>query len=214
MTYTIGLTNTGSSDADNATVTDPLPADTIFQGVGALPPGWAETDPGIGNGGTVTFTDTNPFAVGDSSSFTITAQVNSGVPASTTVTNTANATAASSSSPSASASASLLVVSPIVNLDGNTFLIERDAVNPNWIDITTDGVLYQQWANTIEQINLTGLSGNDRLTVDSSYGLINNATTPMPSNTPLISIPINYDASTAGIQPVDRPADGRSHPGE
>ena len=78
VTFSIGLTNTGNSDALGTTVTDPLPADTNFQGVGTLPPGWTETDPGVGNGGTVTFTDSNPFAAGDSANFTIIAQVNTG----------------------------------------------------------------------------------------------------------------------------------------
>jgi hypothetical protein len=195
--YTLNLSNASDAgDALGTTVTDPLPAGTTFQGVGALPPGWTETDPGIGNGGTVTFTDSNPFAAGDSATLTITAQVDSTVQVGTTVTDTATATSDDSNSPSSSAS--FTVVSPIINLAGNNFLIERDSANPNWIDITTDGSFYQQWANTIQQINLTGLSGNDTLTVDSINGVVNNFTSPLSPNTPVAPIAISFDGSTNG----------------
>ena len=90
VTYTIGLTNSGPNDAIGTTVTDPLPADTNFQGDTA-PAGWTVSAPAVGSGGTVTFTDTNPFTNGSTATFTITAQVNLGVPAGTTVINTAAA---------------------------------------------------------------------------------------------------------------------------
>ena len=87
-----------------------------------------------------------------------------------------------------------------MSLFGNTFDIVRDSVDPNLIDIFVNGnpIPFQQVANTIQQINLTGLAGNDSLTVDSSFGLINNMTTPMPAGTPLATIPINFAASTNG----------------
>ena len=146
----------------------------------------------------MTFTDTAPFATGDTATFTITVQVNSGVPSGTIINNVATGSSFDSPSVVSTPAASIQVVGPIVNLVGNTFLIERDTLNPNLIDFTTDGVLYQQLASTIQQINLTGSPGNDSLTVDSSNGLMNNVTTPMPPNTPVASIPINYNASTNG----------------
>jgi large repetitive protein len=121
VTYSLNLSNASSADdALGTTLTDPLPAGTSFQGVGTLPTGWTETNPGIGNGGTVTFTDSNPFAAGDSDTFTITAQINSGVPAGTIVTNTATASSTNSNSPSASASLNV-TVAPLSASPGLTF---------------------------------------------------------------------------------------------
>jgi large repetitive protein len=116
VTYTIGLTNSGPNDAIGTTVTDPLPADTNFQGDTA-PAGWTVSAPAVGSGGTVTFTDTNPFTNGSTATFTITAQVNLGVPAGTTVTNTAAAASLGSNSPTASAS--FTVGGPLTGTSGN-----------------------------------------------------------------------------------------------
>ena len=196
-TYTIGLSNAADTyDALGTVVTDPLPVGTTFQGLGTLPMGWTETDPGIGNSGTVTFSDSNPFSPGETTSFSIKAEISSSLPIGTTLTDTATASSVNSNSPSCSAS--LQVVSPIVDLEGNSFLIQRDSLDPNFVDFTTDGVFYHQWANTIKQINLAGWSGNNSLTVDSSNGLINNATSLLSPNTPIASIPISFDASTNG----------------
>ena len=117
VTYTIGLTNSGPNDAIGTTVTDPLPADTNFQGDTA-PAGWTVSAPAVGSGGTVTFTDTNPFTNGSTATFTITAQVNVGVPSGTIVTNTAAAASLDSNSPTASASFTV-VGGPLTGTSGN-----------------------------------------------------------------------------------------------
>ena len=116
VTYTIGLTNSGPNDAIGTTVIDPLPAGTNFQGDTA-PAGWTVSAPAVGTGGTVTFTDTNPFTDGSTATFTITAQVNSGVPAGTTISNTATGASLDSNSPAASAS--FTVGGPLTGTSGN-----------------------------------------------------------------------------------------------
>jgi len=58
FTYSLTLNNAGPNPAVNATVSDPLPYGATFEWVGALPAGWTLTsNPGIGNNGTVTFSD-------------------------------------------------------------------------------------------------------------------------------------------------------------
>ena len=109
VTYTITVTNpTGSEDAIGAVVTDPLPAGTNFQAETDPGSPWTVSTPSVGSGGTVTFTDTAPFAVGDTATFTITVQINPNVAAGTTLNNTATATSDDSNTPSDTASVLVL----------------------------------------------------------------------------------------------------------
>ena len=87
VVYTITLTNNGPSDAQNVTLTDPLPTGTAF----------VSQSQGTGthfmlshSGGTITDTAAT-LKAGDSQTFMVTAQVKSDTPAST-LSNTATAT--------------------------------------------------------------------------------------------------------------------------
>jgi len=53
LTYTITVLNNGPDDAPSASWTDPLPAGTNFVSISPVP-GWSCSDPGVGNNGTVT----------------------------------------------------------------------------------------------------------------------------------------------------------------
>ncbi len=104
--YTIGVTNNGPADAQNVTLTDPLTTETTFvsesQTNGA---GFDCATPTAGQPGTVTCTIPT-LASGDSATFTVTAEVDVGVPNDTTLTNTATATSDTQDSSTANNSAS------------------------------------------------------------------------------------------------------------
>src|SRR5262249_51780935 len=149
---------------------------------------WIVTTPPINTNGTVTFS--NPiFPHGASASFTITVKVAPGTPTPSTVSNTASAASASSTTVVSNPATAALVVSPTVDLFGNTFFITRDATG-QFIQFTTDGVVYSQLASTVQTINLHGNPGNDSVTIDNSNGLITNQPNPSP---PVVApLPINY----------------------
>jgi uncharacterized repeat protein (TIGR01451 family)/CSLREA domain-containing protein len=87
ITYTINVTNNGTSAADNVTLTDAVPAGTTFVSFTA-PAGWTSTTPAVGGTGTVT--STNPsLASGASASFTLVVNVGAATAGGTVITNTA-----------------------------------------------------------------------------------------------------------------------------
>jgi hypothetical protein len=57
--------------------------------------------------------------------------------------------------------------------EDDTIRLVIDAANPAQLDVFLDGVLTPVQLSAVQQINVNGLGGNDRLIVDSSNGLIN-----------------------------------------
>ena len=90
LTYTVTVTNSGTSDASNVTLTDVLPANTTFVSFTA-PAGWTPSTPAPGSGGTVTATIPTLVASGIAT-FTLVVNVNNATPATTVITNTATVT--------------------------------------------------------------------------------------------------------------------------
>jgi uncharacterized repeat protein (TIGR01451 family) len=115
LTYTVNVTNSGPNDAVNAAVSDPLPAGTTFVS-DTFPAGWIESNPGVGNPGTVSFS--NPLlANGGAASFTITVKVGAGVAPGTLLSDTASAS--SDDSTTVSATATTRVGGPLTGSAGN-----------------------------------------------------------------------------------------------
>ena len=85
VTYTIGVSNQGPSDATNVSVSLPLPSTMTF--VSASGSGWTATTPAVGSGGTVTFTNT-ALANGASTNLTVVAKVVAGTSNGTVITAT------------------------------------------------------------------------------------------------------------------------------
>jgi uncharacterized repeat protein (TIGR01451 family) len=85
VTYTIGVSNQGPSDATNVSVSLPLPPTMTF--VSASGSGWTATTPAVGSGGTVTFTKT-ALANGASTDLTVVAKVVAGTSNGTVITAT------------------------------------------------------------------------------------------------------------------------------
>ena len=88
VSYTITVTNNGPNDAANLTLSDTLPAGTVFQSI-AAPSGWTCTTPAVGGTGQVTCTAA-ALTNGNSVQFTLT--VVCATPNGTAISNTATAT--------------------------------------------------------------------------------------------------------------------------
>ncbi len=87
LTYTLTVTN-GETTAVGVTLTDPLPANTIFQSFTA-PSGWTVSTPAVGaTSGTIT-ASIGSLAANSSATFTLVVQVSSTAPAGTPLANTA-----------------------------------------------------------------------------------------------------------------------------
>jgi hypothetical protein len=102
--YSFTVTNNGPEAANNVILTDPLPAHTS-SAIGLPPSGWNFN----GSNGTVTFTDTNPLAAGQSATFSVFATlIVSGSP----VGNTATVTPSTSDNNPANNQVTLTVLNP------------------------------------------------------------------------------------------------------
>ena len=93
VTYTITVTNAGPDDAASVSLSDTLPAGTLFNSLSS-PGGWSCTTPPVGSGGTVSCSiATLPMG---SAVFTLTVLVDAGVAAGTVLSNTADVTTTTS----------------------------------------------------------------------------------------------------------------------
>ncbi len=88
VTYTLGLTNLGPSDASDVVVDAPLPANTTFVSA-TTPDGWTLVNPGLGSAGTVQFRKST-LAASATGAFAIVAKVDRLAPDQSVLTLTAN----------------------------------------------------------------------------------------------------------------------------
>lgn len=94
LTYSIGLTNNGPSDAQTAQWSEPLPANTTFVSLAQnTGPSFSCTTPAVGAGGTVTCTRST-FALSAAATFTLVVKVSPSAPNGSTLSNTATVTSA------------------------------------------------------------------------------------------------------------------------
>jgi uncharacterized repeat protein (TIGR01451 family) len=92
ITYTQGVTNTGSAAATTATYSNVVPANTTFQSL-VSPAGWTCVTPAVGATGTVTCTNPS-VAAGSIGNFQLQVRVNAGVAGGTVITDTVTVGAA------------------------------------------------------------------------------------------------------------------------
>ena len=91
IVYTITVANGGPNAAEDATLTDVIPANTTFQSLSAAA-GWSCTTPSIGGTGTVSCSNAT-YGVSPSDPFTLTVKVNGGLSDGTVITNTVDVSA-------------------------------------------------------------------------------------------------------------------------
>ncbi|MEK7952936.1 choice-of-anchor Q domain-containing protein [Luteolibacter soli] len=116
VTFSVGLSNQGPSDAASTVVSLPVPANMTFASASA-PAGWTTTAPAVGATGTVTFSATS-LATGGTADFTVVAKVNTNAPTGTvlsaTVTTSSAASDPQTANNSATATAAVGTVLPTV----------------------------------------------------------------------------------------------------
>ncbi|HEV7239113.1 MAG TPA: ExeM/NucH family extracellular endonuclease [Thermoanaerobaculia bacterium] len=88
LTYTIGLSNVGPSDAAGITFSDTIPANTTFVSLTTFADFSCST-PAVGGTGTITCTKATSLAGGSSGSFTLVVNVNAATADGTVISNTA-----------------------------------------------------------------------------------------------------------------------------
>ncbi len=87
LTYTVGITNAGPSDAANLTFTDTVPANTTFVSLSAA--GWSCTTPAVGGTGSISCTR-SAMTASASQNLTLVVNVDPGTSTGTVISNTAN----------------------------------------------------------------------------------------------------------------------------
>ena len=98
ITYSIGVTNNGPSDAQSLTLSDALPAGTTFvSGAQNTGPAFTCSNPAVGGTGSVNCTLAT-LPAGATATFTLVFRAGAGVASGTTITNTASVSATTSDS--------------------------------------------------------------------------------------------------------------------
>ncbi len=113
VSYVITVTNNGPNDAASLTLSDTLPAATVFQSL-AAPSGWTCTAPSVGGTGQVSCT-ASALTNGSSAQFTLTVMVVCATPNGTAISNTESATSTTlnpNPTPQNSASVGITVSDP------------------------------------------------------------------------------------------------------
>ncbi len=93
LTYTIALTNNGPNDAQNVSISDTLPPNTLFTSISmGGGNGWNISTPAVGGAGTISCTK-SAVAPGESAIFLVSVQVGAGAASNSIITNVVTATA-------------------------------------------------------------------------------------------------------------------------
>ena len=159
LTYTILVTNSGPSDAQNIALSDVIPADTTFVSF-AAPAGWATTEPPPGGTGTVTATNST-LAAGATATFTLIVQVDPLALEGTIISNTVTVTTTTTET------------NPANNTDTETTDVVRptlpecevitfnDPGDPNSAEIVDDAD-----SSGTNVLLVTGTNGNDVIIIE------------------------------------------------
>jgi len=138
ITYTQVVTNNGPSAADNATLVDPVPANTTFVSMSA-PSGWTCTNPGSGGTSNVVCTALN-LAGSTAATFTMVVKVNTGVANGTIIAETATVSSSTSDPNSTNNSATAATV---VGSTAGAELTVTNAAAPNPV-LAGNNITYTQ----------------------------------------------------------------------
>jgi len=175
LVYGLTLTNNGPTAATLVTLADTVPANTTFYSL-SVPLGWTPATPA--QGGTGIVIATKPvMEPGESAEFTLTVEVNSGIPENTLLTNTAGITSPTLDPQPANNSATLTTLTRASRAD----LQVTTAATPGPV-VPGQNITYD--------ITLTNLGPDDARQV-----VLNTA---VPANTTLVSGPLTVNLPGLG----------------
>jgi uncharacterized repeat protein (TIGR01451 family) len=167
ITYTQIVANSGPSAADNATLVETTPPNTVFVSISA-PAGWSCSTPGSGGTGNVVCTSLN-MPGSTSATFSMVVKVNAGTANGTVITDTATASSSVSDPNSTNNTAS---ASTVVGTTPLAELTVTDAASPNPVQVGNNLTFTQVVTNT----------GSAATTGTTTF------TENTPANTTLVSI--------------------------
>jgi uncharacterized repeat protein (TIGR01451 family) len=186
LTYTITVTNSGVSDAQNVSLSDAVPTGTTFvSATQSSGPAFTLTSPPAGGTGTFTATAAT-LAAGATATFSLVVNVSANVTAGATITNTATATSdtddpdPANNSATATTTLAINVVNGKLQIEGSS---EDDIVTITGIPPGVAGsgmylVTIQQGSGPVHTQTVSGVTGdisvnlhggNDQLTMNNAY---------------------------------------------
>jgi len=150
ITYTQIVTNNGPSAADNATLVEAVPANTIFLSISS-PAGWSCATPSSGGTGNLVCTNLS-MASSTAATFSMSVRVNSGTANGTVITDTATVSSSVSDPNSGNNSAS---ASTIVGTTAGAELTVTNAASPNPV-VAGSNITYTQVVTNTGAVAATG----------------------------------------------------------
>ncbi|HEY6337463.1 MAG TPA: C25 family cysteine peptidase [Candidatus Sulfotelmatobacter sp.] len=162
--YTQLVTNNGPSAADNATLVDPVPANTLLQSI-TPPAGWSCVTPG--GPGNIVCTNSN-MAGSTSGTFTLVMKVNSGVANGTVITQTASVSSAVSDPNVANNTAT---ANTVVGTTAQGELTVTNVASPNPVAAGSD-ITYTQVVTNTGAAAATTATFNETTPTNTSFVLI------------------------------------------
>jgi uncharacterized repeat protein (TIGR01451 family) len=153
LTFTQILTNNGPSAADNATLTQAVPANTTFVSITA-PSGWSCTTPPVGGTGNVVCTILS-MSGSTAATFSMIVKVNTGVASGTVITDTASASSSVTDPNTTNNTAS---ASTVVGPSSTAEMTMTNVASPNPVVAGSD-ITYTQVATNVG----TGTANNPSL---------------------------------------------------
>jgi len=134
VVYTIVVTNNGPNLSQNVLFYENIPANTTFQSIGTVPPGWACTTPGVG--GTTPITCSNvTLANAGTATFTVTLRVIAGTTAETVIQNITSVTSNTTNDPVTSNNTSSTTI--LVGITGDADLRLTLSASPSPVFVSS-----------------------------------------------------------------------------
>ena len=166
ITYTQVLTNNGPSAADNATLSEAIPAGTVFISL-AVPTGWNCTTPSSGNSGNLVCTDLN-MAGSTAATFILVTRVNPGTASGTVITDTVTT---SSSVTDPNTNNNTASASTVVGTTAGGELTVTNVASPNPV-VAGGSITYTQVVTNTGGGAATGATFTEATPANTTFGSI------------------------------------------
>jgi uncharacterized repeat protein (TIGR01451 family) len=163
LTYTQVVTNSGPSAADNATLSEAIPANTTLVSLSA-PAGWSCTTPGVGNAGNVVCTDLN-MPGNTVATFTLITKVNAATANGTVITDTATVSSSVTDPNSANNTAS---ASTVVGTTAGAELTVTNAASPDPVQAGSP-ITYTQIVTNTGSAAATGATFSETTPANTTF---------------------------------------------